>query len=255
MIVPLLIVGGIVTAVFLAKKKQEQAVAEKPVVTEKPSQTTLMPPEAPRITSIEQALKSPNVTPEAKEMLKARTKGKKSKEYYQKRLDEEYITTIKTDMMGGKGKPFRFLVFGSKPTEKAAFLVPRITSIEQALKSKWVTPQAKMLINYSLGKLFPKMKAGHTWTKMPKTQMESILKSKNIKAIRTQMMCTRSIPSKCITNLILESKPHQWKKMSSVKKASTMEKVKMIMGGPGVMSKPFSWSKFIPPAMRGMVKR
>ena len=71
---------------------------------------------APRITSIEQALKSKWVTKEAKEMLRAKTGSEKSKEYFQAQLNNQYITAIKTSWMGGKGfGRYRFLVFERKP--------------------------------------------------------------------------------------------------------------------------------------------
>jgi len=86
-------------------------------------------------------------------------------------------------LIGGVILAFNFV---KKKMEKEQTQLPkfsRITSVEQALKSKWVTKEAKALIR--LYKRFPeKMGSGlSVHGKLLKT-----LKTKDVRAIKTQML-------------------------------------------------------------------
>jgi len=173
-----LIAGGIATVAFVAKKRRE-AVFEEPVVTQEPILTekpSVFIPEEP-----EQKITKP---PTKKPPIKA---------------SEIKPPTKKPPIKASEIKP----------------RIPRITSLNQALVSKWVTPEAKVLINRTVGRMIVGPKFIQLKTYSAK-ELESILTNKYVMAIRTQDIKTplsktiRAVRIDFLRILIFESLPHTW---------------------------------------------
>lgn len=236
MLVPAaLLIGGGIMAYNLMKKK---TVQESPV-TEKPSQLTTEPP---RITSTEQFMKSSNVEEKVKSLIGVESNKVNA---LQNILSQQVVVGAK---YSPKFTTMQFISWEDNLKKSIEFLgpeklttpplvhapvAPRITSIEQALKSKWVTKEAKVLIKSTIkrepGKIYP------AWG-TPHEKLSHTLRTGNVTAIRMQVVDKKTV-------LVFEKSPHQWETMNPSKKASIIGKTSMIMGGPGVMPRKPGWGK------------